>query len=146
MSNQLILVLPNFDERPDSLDIDERNVALLTTDEGLTPTLAAILSIETHDYILSELKCYSADDSVDPTALFTEYALRNDLADFDDYDLTELALELSASETPKLRGNRTVLIDVEASTIYVGTAVVYNPRRAAVGVVDAAVAEYILDF
>lgn len=146
MSNRLILVLPNFEERSESLYVEENNTIIITDDEGLSPVLAAVLSVKTHEYILDDLKCRHLSDTTDVTNVFTEYKLRDDLEDFDDYDLAELAFELSKSDTPTLRGNRTVLIDVGNNTIYVGTAVVYNPRRATVGVVDDSVAEFILNF
>lgn len=151
MSNQYILVLPNFAERPAPSTDGENNCTLITQDEGLTEVQAAALVIGTHDFIVNNLKC-QINDTTDEKGMLIEnemvikYALRDDLADFDEYDLTELALELSQSNTPTMRGNRTVLIDVDNNAIYVGTAIVYNPRRATVGVVDDSIPNMILNF
>lgn len=144
MNTPVYFVAPNFSERSDNHELE--NVLVVSDEQGLTPDVAVTIANGIHAHILSALKIKHLDTSVDPYDVFTEYRLRDDLDDLDSYSLEELAAELAVSEIPGSRGTRLVLIVPSENLILVGTAVVYNPRRATIGVVDASVPTTILDF
>lgn len=63
-----------------------------------------------------------------------------------EYDIEDIAGELSYSFTPGHRGMRAVFVDDETDTIIVGTAVVYNHNWAIVNYDDDTLEDDIMDF
>lgn len=143
MYSDYILVIPNFSERS---GVDANQLMVISDEEGLTLESAQVISAGVHAHVLSMMKTEVFDSDIDAYEIFTEYCLRDDLDTMDEFDLQELAFTLAISNIPGTRGARAVFINVKENLIYVGTAVVYNPRRATIGVTDDSVAQTILDF